>query len=309
MLTSPAVTVIIPTYNRRDILPRAVFSVVAQTFRDWELIIVDDASTDDTERVVDGFRDVRIRYIRHEKNRGQSAAQNTGIAGAGGSLVSFLDSDDEWFPGKLASDVALFRFAGERIGLVYTGKMLVDGQGRIVKVRIPKVEGRVYEKLLAWDFIGTCSRVIVRKSIVDAVGGFDEGLTNCQDWDMWIRVSKLTEVGCIRQCHVKRHLGSDQVSGSLRAIIEGKLRLLEKHRHDMSPDVLARHLGTLSILLGNYDPFKARQMGLKALELRWFQPPVLAALPASLLGTGPYRYLFSKWTRLRHGLYVGRAAI
>ena len=267
------------------------------------------ASADDTERVVEAFRDPRIRYIRHDRNRGQSAAQNTGIAAARGGFVSFLDSDDEWFPGKLASEVALFESAGERVGLVYTGKMLVDEHGRVLKVRIPRVEGKVYEKLLEWDFIGSCSRVSVRKNILDAVGGFDETLINCQDWDLWLRVAKLTEVGCVRECLVKRHLGSDQLSGSLRAICDGKLRVVEKYRREMPPRVLGKHLGTLAILHGNYDRQQAWQMALEGLKLHWFQPAVFAALSASLLGRGPYRFLFSKWTRRWHGLYIGRAAI
>ncbi|SPE32179.1 Glycosyltransferase family protein (fragment) [Acidobacteriia bacterium SbA2] len=309
MLSVPVVSVVTPAYNRHAVLPRAISSVLAQNLQNWEMIIVDDASTDDTERVVGGFRDSRIRYIRHQSNRGQSAAQNTGAAAARGRFLSFLDSDDEWLPGKLASEVALFESAGERVGLVYSGKVLMDHRGFVVKVRIPSVEGRVHEKLLEWDFIGTCSRVSMRKSILEAVGGFDASLRNCQDWDMWIRVSKLTEVGCIRECQVKRHLGSDQVSGSLRAIIAGKARVLEKHRCEMPPSVAARHLGTLSILLGNYDRQRARQAGREALKLLRFQPTVVAALTASLLGTRPYRFLFSKLAKLRHALYVGRAAI
>ena len=309
MTDPPKVSVVIPAYNRAYVVGRAIRSVVAQTFREWELIVVDDGSADDTERVVEAFPDPRIRYIRHDRNRGPSAALNTGIRAARGVWVSFLDSDDEWLPGKLASEVALFESAGKRIGLVYTGKMLVDGQGRVLKVRTPRAEGRVYEKLLEWDFIGSCSRVGVRKNILEAVGGFDETLKISLDWDLWLRVAKLTEVGCVRDCLVKRHLGPDQQSGSLRAICDMKSGIVEKYRREMPPRVLGKHLGTLAILFANYDRQRAWQMALEGLKLHWFQPAVFAALTASLLGKGPYRFLFSKWSRRWYGLYVGRAAI
>ena len=183
LTNAPKVSVVIPTYNRAQVVWLAIRSVAVQTFPDWELIVVDDGSADDTERIVQAFRDPRIRYIRQDRNRGQSAAQITGIAVARGGYVSFLDSDDEWLPGKLASEVALFESAGGRIGLVYTGKMLVDEQGRVIKVRIPRAEGRVCEELLEWDFIGSCSRVSVRENILAAVGGFDETPINWNDWD------------------------------------------------------------------------------------------------------------------------------
>jgi hypothetical protein len=176
-------------------------------------------------------------------------------------------------------------------------------------VRIPTAEGKVYEKLLEWDFIGSCSRVSVRKEVLDMVGGFDETLPPCEDWDLWLRVAKVTEVGCVRECLVKRRLGSDQVSGSLGAICAAKVRLIERHRHDMSPRVLGRHLGTVAILLLNYERSEGWRTALEGLKLHWFQPAVFAALTASLLGRGPYRFLFSRWSRRWHGLYIGRAKI
>src|ERR1017187_7936626 len=106
---NPTVSVVIPTYNRARILPRAVKSVVSQTLEDWELLVVDDGSADDTEQVVAAFGDSRIHYIRHERNRGQSAAQNTGIRASRGTYVAFLDSDDEWLPEKLAKVVDCFQ--------------------------------------------------------------------------------------------------------------------------------------------------------------------------------------------------------
>ena len=102
---SPVVSVIIPTYNRAHLIGRAIRSVLDQTYQDWELIVVDDASTDDIPGIVKGFTDGRVKYIRHDENKGAAAARNTGIQAARGAYIAFLDSDDEWLPEKLERQV------------------------------------------------------------------------------------------------------------------------------------------------------------------------------------------------------------
>lgn len=307
-LGKSVVSVIIPTFNRAHTLPRAIRSVFDQTYQDWELIVVDDGSEDDTVCVVRGFGDPRVRCIRHEQNHGQAAARNTGIKAALGTYIAFLDSDDEWLPEKLAKEVALFEASGQGVGLVYVGKMIWDANGRMLSIRMPTLQGDVYEKLLAWDFIGSCSRVTLRKNILESVGGFDEKLALHDDWDLWLRVAKVSRVGFVPECLVKRHFGSAQVSGSLWRIYEAKAKVVEKHRGDMDRSVLGKHLGNLAIILFNYDEAHAWRMALEAMRLRPFQPLLFAALGASLLGGTVYRWMFSKLSRLRHGLYVGRAA-
>ena len=306
-LNRPTVSVVIPTYNRKAALARALKTVVAQSFRHWELIVVDDASTDDTEGAVRSLGDGRLMYVRHAQNRGGSAARNTGIHQAQGKYVAFLDSDDEWFPDKLARDVAAF--AGEGVGLVYCGKELVDPEGRLLLRRIPSLQGDLYRKLLAHDFIGSCSRVAVRKDILEATGEFDENLPSREDWDMWIRVSKLAKVACVPECLVRRHLGGDQVSGSLKSIYEGHRKVVEKHLKEFDAALLSRHWTDLAAMLMNYDVQQGREMALASLRLRPFQPLVYASLTASFLGLANYRWLFRKYARWRHGFYVGRAAV
>ena len=115
---SPRVTVVIPTYNRGDLLPRAVNSVLAQTYSDFELILVDDCSFDNTQDVIHDFEDPRIRSIRHEVNRGAAATRNTGIAHARGEYIAYLDDDDECTSNRLADQVALLD-SGPDIGMVY----------------------------------------------------------------------------------------------------------------------------------------------------------------------------------------------
>lgn len=105
---NPKVSVIIPTYNRAHLIGRAIKSVLNQTYKDFEIIIVDDGSTDKTEEVVKDFKDERVRYIRREKNKGGSAARNTGIKAARGEYIAFQDSDDEWLPEKLEKQMKAF---------------------------------------------------------------------------------------------------------------------------------------------------------------------------------------------------------
>jgi glycosyltransferase involved in cell wall biosynthesis len=238
-LHKPTVSVVIPTYNRRGALARAMTSVVAQSFGDWELIVVDDASSDETEEVVRSLGDRRLVYVRITQKRGGSAARNSGTRRARGKYVAFLDSDDEWFPEKLARDIAVFTLSGNSVGLVYCGKEVLDSDGRLLRRRIPTLQGDVYPQLLAHDFIGTCSRVAVRKDSLEAAGGFDESLPSAQDWDIWLRIAKVTKVVCVPECLVRRHLGQDQVSGSLKRIYEGHMKVVEKHLKEFDAAMFA----------------------------------------------------------------------
>lgn len=305
----PLVTVVIPTFNRASIVGRAIRSVLGQTFTDWELLVVDDASTDDTERVVRSFQDRRIRYIRHDRNRRVSAARNTGIRSAQGEFVSFLDDDDEWLPEKLAMEVEVFRNSEPEVGLVYTGKTVFDEHGRVLQVRMPTLSGWVYDAMLDRHFIGSPSRVTVRKQVLDRVAGFDETFTNCQDYDLWLRVAKVSMIAGVPCCLVKRYLLSDQMSGSLRNISEGWEHILRKFRAEMKPRTLTKHISRVAILLFNYEPRRARALAWEGLRLRPLQPALLAALALSTLGEERYRWVFGKMIRKFDRFYLGRARI
>jgi glycosyltransferase involved in cell wall biosynthesis len=308
-LNNPTVSVIIPTYNRKADLARAIRTVVAQSYKDWELTVVDDASPDGTEEVVRSFGDRRVGYFRHRLHRGAGAVRNCGICRARGKYVAFLDSDDEWFPEKLAQDVAAFARPGGDVGLVYCGKELVDLEGRLLLRRIPSLEGDLYRQLLAHDFIGSCSRVAVRRDILEAAGGFDESLPSGQDWDMWVRAARMGRVACVPECLVRRHLGHAQISGSLKRILDGHLMVVEKHRNEFDGTALSRHWADLAAMLMNYDLRKGREMALESLRMRPFQLRAYASLTASFLGMAGYRWAFQEYARRRHGYYAGRAAV
>ena len=192
----PRISVVIPTHDRAEWLPRAVGSVLAQTWTDFELLIVDDHSTDETPAVIARFADARIRSFRHERNFGQSKALNTGIEHARGEYVAFLDDDDEWLPAKLAAQVALLDAAPPSVGLVYCWYDKVDEASRErIETTQMTVRGDIFEHMLALHVPAATCSWLVRRSTALSIGGFDEGLQQANDVDFISRI-------CARGWHV-----------------------------------------------------------------------------------------------------------
>ena len=175
---APKVSVIIPTYNRAVLLPRAVESVLAQTCQDFEILIVDDGSADHTPAVIAGFADPRIRSFRHHSNRGQSAAVNTGIANARAEYCAFLDDDDEFTPSSLADRLTVFESAPSEVALVYGWRDLVnDATEEVTPGGRVAVEGvEAVEYAFEVKNIASTSTLLVRTSAAKEIGGFDERL-------------------------------------------------------------------------------------------------------------------------------------
>lgn len=222
------VSVIIPTYNRADMVGDAIQSVLDQTYGDWELIVVDDGSTDDTRAVVARFNDSRIRYI-HQENRGLPAARNTGIRAAQGAYIAFLDSDDCFLPQKLAWQAAALD-AGPDVGLVAGGYVETDAMLQPLRQVAP---WHAHPALSTPRWLQTCpfisSSVLVRRAWLERVGLFDEDMRYIEDWDLWLR---LAHAGCrmrwveqIVSCY--RFHGSNMVRDAAR-MRDGMIRMLDK---------------------------------------------------------------------------------
>jgi glycosyltransferase involved in cell wall biosynthesis len=194
----PAVSVIIPTYNRAPLLPRALDSVLAQTYADFEVLVVDDGSSDATAEVLARYSDDRVRVLRHPVNRGVGAARNFGLREARGDFIAFLDSDDEWLPDKLALQLARFRALGEDVGLVYSGMESVSGDGTR-SAREPAFAGDVYREMLRRNVIeGGGSNAVIRREVVSRVGFFDEDIPAIEDYEYWLRIARLYRVDYVR---------------------------------------------------------------------------------------------------------------
>ena len=182
----PIVSVIIPTYNRGWILKEAIDSVLAQDFKDYELIVVDDGSSDNTSEVLDTYGQNII--VLGQANKGVSAARNRGIAEAGGQLVAFLDSDDLWLPRKLSRQVDFFNLNPDAV-INQTEEIWIRNDVRVnPKNRHRKPSGMIFERSLGLCLVSP-SAVMIRKTLLDVVGLFDENLPACEDYDLWLRIS------------------------------------------------------------------------------------------------------------------------
>ena len=187
----PKVSVVIPTYNRGAMVPRAIQSVLSQTFEDYELIVVDDHSHDRTPRVLADFNDKRIKTLRHPRNMGQSKALNTGINAARGKYVAFLDDDDVWLPEKLTLQVAALDAAPPQVGLVYGWRHMMDDESNsLIRTVRQTLSDDIFEHMLALDTPVPPSSWLMRTSVVRALGGFDEGLHRDKDVEFVCRLSE-----------------------------------------------------------------------------------------------------------------------
>lgn len=211
--TQPLVSVVIPTYNRREYALEAVETVLAQTYPSIEVIVVDDGSTDGTgDAVRERYgADGRVRYMWQE-NGERSVARNTGIREARGEFVAFLDSDDRWVSDKLERQMPLF--VNESVGLVHCGWVMhAVGKGSDHPFVRPGVngetEGNIFNHLLYMNVVGGASAPVVRRSVLDEVGMFDTDpalLPYAEDWELWLRVAFRSVVGYVPEPFVVHFL-------------------------------------------------------------------------------------------------------
>lgn len=235
-MSTPTVTVIIPTYNRAYILDRAVQSVLRQTHADFELLIVDDASKDETGAYVHGLADPRVKYIRHEVNHGQCVAINTGIAAARGEFVACLDSDDEWLPTALEKQLAVFRSSGPDLGVVYMYTASLAPDGSIVPEFSSQLRGKVYREVLAQGYMAPSITLMVRRRCFDEIGGFDPEFRCYQDDDICFRLAKHYTVDFVPEVLAYVHQDAEASSRLMRNrvwLADGWWRLLTKHEADI----------------------------------------------------------------------------
>lgn len=249
----PAVSVVLPTFNRADTLGRAIRSVLAQTYVDLELIVVDDASTDRTADVVAALRDPRLRLLRLPRNRGAAGARNAGIAEAQGEWLAFQDSDDEWLLAKLAAQMRLAVDSGA--DLVIGGYIATQGgQTFAVRPAATLIGGDPRLDLLdGWPII--TPTWLVRKSLLQDAGGFDESFPCLEDWDLVFRLSDRCRIAAVGEPILLKHGQLDSVCADPHKLALAMERILAGHgaRWQGQPQRLARrlaHLGCLQYRLG-----------------------------------------------------------
>jgi len=182
------VSVIIPTYNREVLLPRAINSVLTQTYGNFELLIIDDGSTDSTEKLIHDYmkKDSRVKYYK-QNNQGESSARNLGVSKAKGDFIAFLDSDDEYLPEKIEKQLSLFKNSKiKNLGLVGSSGIIRKGGREFIDT--PSVRGPFLEKILERCFVFPTSLLIKREAVV--YKKFDIKIKQGPDWDMWIQIAE-----------------------------------------------------------------------------------------------------------------------
>ncbi len=207
----PLVSVIVPTCDRASLACRAIRSALAQTYPNFEILVVDDASQDGTSHSVTALADSRIRYLRQPLRRGIAAARNRGLREARGEFIAFLEADDAWLPDKLAAQVEHLQGLPHSIGLVYSGSLIQSDSGR-ERAFAPSLRGKVFRSLLLENMKDAClSSVMIRRDVLRVVGFFDESIPAMEDHDYWIRVARFYQFEFIDRPLV-RHNRSERES-------------------------------------------------------------------------------------------------
>ncbi len=226
------VSAVIASYNMAQYLPQAVNSVLAQTYRNLEVRIVDDGSTDDTRQVVRQWEaDPRV-HVLFQKNAGAANAKNQGMKASRGAFVALLDADDIWLPQKLAHQMALFK-ATPQVGLVYSDYARMDGEGRALPQALTRMHrGWVAGPLLVENFVAY-SAVVMRRECLERTGYFDESLSMGFDYDLWLRLSAHYRFDYVPEATVRYRVWSGQLSRNYKkrwqVAIQTTQRFLDNH--------------------------------------------------------------------------------
>jgi glycosyltransferase involved in cell wall biosynthesis len=237
-MSAPLVSVVIPAYNREATIRAAIESVLRQSWTDYELLVVDDGSSDNTLAAAAEISDPRLRLIGDRPNTGAAGARNAGAAAARGTWLAFQDSDDEWLPGKLARQMARLLapgadFVGAYCGLLTLGGLASRPGERLTLAYTPRpavspVEGDILEPLLGGNMVST-QTLVVRRDLFEKLGGFDPDLTPIEDWDFAIRLAQAGPVACIDEPLVHQRFSPNSITRDRARATASRIRLVEKN--------------------------------------------------------------------------------
>lgn len=251
-------SVIIPAFNREKEIKRTINSVLSQSLQDFEIIVVDDGSTDQTGTIVQSINDSRIVYVRQE-NKGATAARNNGVRHAKGKYISFLDSDDIWYPNTLERQLWKFN-SDKEISCVYSDLNVIKSDGQISPFWKPtKIEGYIYKEALVQGYLSPMIVLSVKKSCIEDVGMFDEALPASQDDDICFKLAKKYKFGYVPDQLAGVYTDVDnRISGSSKRVSMGWWMLWNKYEVDVvnicGKEVMASHyFDCLYLFLKNKD--------------------------------------------------------
>jgi len=225
------VTIIIPTYNAAPFIERAIDSILAQTYTDYEIFVIDDGSTDNTKTILEQYGN-RITYIL-QSNQGVAIARNYGIMNSRSEYIAFLDSDDQWLPEKLKLQTRILE-DNNNIGLVHSNDIRISEGGKILFIDNPQIKylsGKINKYLLLRKASVKTSTVLLRRDCLEKVGLFDPYLSKLgvEDRDLWIRFTKYYNAYYIEKPHVKYLVRSESMSNQQKKMLEGRYYIVNKH--------------------------------------------------------------------------------
>lgn len=269
----PQVSIVLPTYNRCHTLTKSIKSVLNQSYSDFELIIVDDGSTDETKNLIMDFMrlDNRIRYLKLEKNIGVYKARNIGISIARGKYIAFQDSDDEWLPDKLMKQVLVLEKLPNDVGMIYCFMRAIDEKGniRIMNKEIITPETpNLHRKTLIYQCDGIDLQAsLFRREVFETCGYFDENIKTTGDKEYLIRISKKFKFACINEPLVNYYSTSGSLSKNRPEILKSYLYIFNKYYDEIKKDwfCLSKHYLKISRRhkwIGNL--FEAKKYKIKA---------------------------------------------
>jgi len=272
----PLISVIIPAYNSEQTIQETIQSVINQTFTDWELIVINDGSTDSTSAIVEAFGDRRIQLFSYP-NAGASVSRNRGLAKSTGELIAFLDADDLWTADKLQDQLAALQ-ANRQADVAYSWSDCIDESSNFLRHggRVT-IEGNALPKLLLGDVLENGSNPLIRRKTLLEIGGFDESLPAGQDWDLYLRLAAKYQFVTVPRSQIRYRTSSRAMSANVRRLETANLQVIER-AFDSAPASLQN---LKCVALGNlykYLIFKAlegspqREKG--AIALRFLQKAI-----------------------------------
>ncbi|WP_369726016.1 glycosyltransferase family 2 protein [Bradyrhizobium sp. LLZ17] len=263
-LSDPLVSVIVPAFNAADTVRDTVISALHQTYRNLEVIIIDDGSTDQTRvvaaRLVES--DPRVRYL-YKENGGVASARNRGIADAKGDFVATLDADDLWYPTKLERQVQRFEASGPETALVYAWCCWIDSSGNVTGSAPPmRLEGNIVAQMCLGNVVISGSNALIRREALVAAGGFDESLRSrggqgCEDWKLYMQIAERHKIAMVPEYLIGYRVQPGSMSDDFEQMMRSR-RLVEAEFASSHPE--------LAVQFAHGEAILARSLALRAID-------------------------------------------
>lgn len=230
------VSIILPTYNRAHVLKKSLDSVLKQTYKEFEIILVDDGSTDDTKELVESYQDARIKYYYIDINQGAAAARNYGLERASYQYIAFQDSDDIWYEDKLEKQMAVLMNTPEEVGFVYHKICYDMGDNHCAilpseELAVEQKNGNIYAQML-YDNLVPCPSILMRRSCFEAAGKFDTELKALEDYDFALKLARVSKAVFLDEILLEALYSEDGVSGNAVNYLIASCLLIQRYKKD-----------------------------------------------------------------------------